>query len=39
MVNVYTYGVLVITTEPRWDLDPNPATPVAGALLSAPFGQ
>jgi hypothetical protein len=39
MVNVWTYGVLVITTEPSRDLDPNPATPAAGALLPAPFGQ
>lgn len=39
MVNVYTYGVLVITAEPTRDLNPNPAMPVAGALLPAPFGQ
>jgi len=39
MVNVYTYGVLVITAEPTRDLDPNPAMPVAGAPLPAPFGQ
>lgn len=39
MVNPWTYGVLVITAEPVADLDPNPATPVAGALLPAPFGQ
>jgi len=39
MVNVWTYGVLVITTEPSRDLDPNPAMPVAGALLPRPFGQ
>ena len=39
MVNVYTYAMLVITTEPTRDLNPDPAMPVAGALLSAPFGQ
>jgi len=39
MVNPWTYGVLVITAEPVGDLDPNPNTPVAGAALSAPFGQ
>lgn len=39
MVNPFTYGVLVITTEPLGDADPNPAAPVAGALLPAPFGQ
>ena len=38
-VNPWTYGVLVITEEPQGDLDPNPAAPVAGALLPAPFGQ
>ena len=39
MVNPWTYGVLVITAEPIADLDPNPAMPMAGALLPAPFGQ
>lgn len=39
MVNPWTYGILVITREPVGDLDPNPATPVAGALLPSPFGQ
>lgn len=39
MVNPWTYGVLVITAEPVGDLNPNPAMPVAGALLPAPFGQ
>ncbi len=39
MVNPWTYGVLVITSEPVSDLDPNPATPIAGALLQSPFGQ
>lgn len=39
MVNPWTYGVLVITMEPVGDPDPNPATPAAGALLPAPFGQ
>jgi len=39
MVNPWTYGILVITAEPAGDLDPNPAMPVAGALLPAPFGQ
>lgn len=39
IVNPWTYGVLVITMEPAADLDPNPAMPVAGALLPAPFGQ
>lgn len=39
MVNPFTYGVLVITMEPVGDLDPNPAAPVAGALLESPFGQ
>jgi len=39
MVNPWTYGVLVITAEPIGDLDPNPAMPVAGAFLPAPFGQ
>lgn len=39
MVNVYTYGVLVVTAEPKGDLDPNPAMPAAGTLLRAPFGQ
>lgn len=39
MVNPWTYGVLVLTAEAAADLDPNPAMPVAGALLPAPFGQ
>jgi hypothetical protein len=39
MVNVYTYAMLVITMEPKGDLDPNPATPVAVAVLPEPFGQ
>jgi hypothetical protein len=39
MVNVYTYAMLVITVEPRGDLDPNPAEAVAVAILPEPFGQ
>ena len=39
MLNPLTYGVLVITTEPVGDLNPNPNTPIGGVLLSAPFGQ
>lgn len=39
MVNVYTYAMLVITVEPKGDLDPNPAGPVAVAVLPEPFGQ
>jgi hypothetical protein len=39
MVNVYTYAMPVITVEPKGDLDPNPAEPVAVAVLPEPFGQ
>jgi hypothetical protein len=39
MVNVWTYAMLVITQEPSGDLDPNPAMPVAVAVLPEPFGQ
>lgn len=39
MVNVYTYAMLVITMEPKDDLDPNPAEAVAVAVLPQPFGQ
>ncbi len=39
IVNVRTYGVLVITSEPAGDLNPNPDMAVAGARLPAPFGQ
>lgn len=38
MVNPFTYNMLVITEEPKNDADPNPATPVGGALLPDPFG-
>ncbi len=38
MVNPFTYNVIVITEEPVGDTDPNPATPVGGALLPSPFG-
>jgi hypothetical protein len=38
MVNPWTYGMLVITSEPAGDADPNPAQPVGGAMLQAPFG-
>ncbi len=35
----FHYDVFVITEEPRFDTDPAPNKPVAGVLLSAPFGQ
>jgi len=35
----FHYDVFVITEEPRFDTDPTPNKPVAGVLLSAPFGQ
>ena len=39
MVNPFTYTIFFITEEPRNDVDPNPATAIAGIELKAPFGQ
>jgi hypothetical protein len=39
MVNPFTYTIFFKTEEPRNDVDPNPATAIAGIELKAPFGQ
>lgn len=39
MVNPFTYTVFFISEEPQNDVDPNPATAIAGIELNAPFGQ
>lgn len=39
MVNPFTYTIFFITEEPQNDVDPNPATAIAGIELNASFGQ